>query len=105
MSTIEYDKAIRDRIPEIIKASGKESTVLQVSEQEFLAKLIEKLGEEATECQANPCLEELADMVEVIKAIVDLMGHSWQDLEQVREQKAQARGAFEKRLLLRQVKG
>lgn len=49
MRIIEYDKAIRDRIPEIIKASGKESVVLQVSEQEFLAKLIEKLGEEAAE--------------------------------------------------------
>lgn len=104
MNTIEYDKAIRDRIPEIIKASGKESTVLQVSAQEFLAKLIEKLGEEVAECQANPCLEELADMVEVIKAIVSYMGYSWQELEQVREQKAKARGAFEQRLVLRKVR-
>lgn len=104
MSVIEYDKAIRDRIPEIIKAAGKECDVVQVSEQEFLSKLIEKIGEEAEECQANPSLEELADMVEVIRAIVGLMGHSWEDLEQVREQKAQARGAFEQRLVLKQVR-
>lgn len=44
-------------------------------------------------------------MVEVIKATVSYMGYSWQDLEQVREQKAQARGAFEQRLVLRQVRG
>lgn len=105
MTVIKYDKAVRDRIPEIIAKDGKECTAEQVSEEEFLGRLIVKLGEEAAECQANPGLEELADMVEVIRAVVGYMGHTWAELEQVRAKKAEERGAFETRLVLREVRG
>lgn len=105
MTLIKYDKAIRDRIPEVIQADGKECFVEQVSAEEFLRRLITKLGEEAAECQATPGLEELADIVEVVRAVVGYLGHTWADLEQVRLVKVGERGAFEKRLVLKGVRG
>lgn len=104
MRTIHYDKAVRDRVPEIIRATGKECSVKQVSAEEFLARLLVKLGEEAAECQEQPCLEELADIVEVVRALTGGLGHSWDELEQVRQEKAASRGAFEQRLVLQEVR-
>lgn len=101
---IHYDKAVRDRIPEIIQAAGKECAVEQVSAAEFLPRLLVKLGEEAAECQEKPCLEELADIVEVVQALTGYLGHSWGELERVRQAKAASHGAFEQRLILKEVR-
>jgi hypothetical protein len=43
MKTITYNKLIRDRIPEIIEASGKTAVVEQLTDDEFLQKLDERL--------------------------------------------------------------
>ena len=104
MRVIKYDKAVRDRIPKIIQAAGKECSVQQVSAEEFLDRLLVKLGEEAAECQEKPCLDELADIVEVVRALTGCLGHSWDELERVRREKAASRGAFEQRLVLQEVK-
>jgi len=98
-----HDKAVRDRIPEIIQAAGKECAFEQVSEEVFLKLLQNKLKEEVAEYLAEPSLEELADIQEVLLAIVRLSGYSQEDLEAVRKEKAQRRGGFEKRLLLKYV--
>ena len=95
-----YNKAIRDKIPEIIKASGKEPKTRQLSDAEFLSKLEEKLVEEMKEYQDSKSPEELADILEVIYRIGQLKGS---DLEKIRIKKNQDRGAFEKNLFLIQV--
>lgn len=103
MKVITYNKAVRDLIPDIIRAQGKECTVEQIPPQDFLQLLKSKLTEEAAEYQANPSLEELADIQEVIIAILDLTGHSLDELEAVRADKARIRGGFQKRLYLKTV--
>ena len=103
MTTITYSKAVRDRIPEIIRASGKECTVEQVSPEKWLELLNEKLSEEVAEYQENPSLEELADILEIMRAIVALRGETWEELESVRAEKAEKRGGFEERLVLGEV--
>jgi predicted house-cleaning noncanonical NTP pyrophosphatase (MazG superfamily) len=95
-----YNKAIRDKIPEIIKASGKEPKTRQLPNAEFLSKLEEKLVEELKEYQDSKSPEELADILEVIYRIGQLKGS---DLEKIRIKKNQDRGAFEKNLFLIQV--
>ncbi|KAF0197166.1 MAG: hypothetical protein FD169_525 [Bacillota bacterium] len=95
MTTITYNKAVRDRIPEIIRASGKECTVEQVSPEKWLELLNQKLGEEVAEYQAEPSLEELADILEVMRSIVSLLGFEWEQLEAMREKKVRERGAFD----------
>lgn len=100
---IEYNKLIRDRIPEIIKASGKECLIEIMSEEEYINALEIKLNEELVEYQEEKDLEELADLLEVIYAITVARGHTIQELEQLRNKKLIERGGFIKRLHLKWV--
>ena len=56
-----YNKAIRDKIPEIIKESGKNCNVKKLDNSEFLIRLEKKLVEELEEYQESKNVEELAD--------------------------------------------
>lgn len=100
---MEYDKLIRDRIPEIIEKSGKKCITETMDTDTYIRYLDEKLNEELAEYQADKSLEELADLLEVIYAVVKARGCRIEELEQVRREKAEKRGAFEKRLLLKGV--
>ena len=98
-----YHKLIRDKIPAIIEAQGNSCVTEVLSQEEYLQMLHEKLSEELSEYQESKSLEELADLLEVMQAVVTARGHTWQELESVREQKYQKRGGFEGRLLLKEV--
>jgi predicted house-cleaning noncanonical NTP pyrophosphatase (MazG superfamily) len=103
MATRQYKKLVRDRIPEIIKASGKRCTTEILSDKEYLRFLDKKLTEELTEYQQEPSLEELADLLEVMQAVVKARGWTLEQLEQVRAEKAAKRGGFAKKILLKEV--
>ena len=45
-------------------------------------------------------MEELADLLEMIRAVVTARGHTWDEVERIRAAKAQRNGAFEKKLYL-----
>lgn len=98
-----YHKLVRDRIPEIIAAEGKICICEELSDSANLYFLDKKLNEELAEYQANKSLEELADLLEVMKAVVKARGWTWEELEQVRKDKASERGRFEKKILLKEV--
>lgn len=100
---IEYDKLIRDRIPEIIERSGKKCIVEVMDDVTYLQYLDQKLNEELAEYQADKSLEELADLLEVMYAVAVARGYSVEELESVRKEKAEKRGGFEKRLRLKGV--
>lgn len=95
-----YNKAIRDKIPEIIKESGKHATFKKLSDEEFLLELEKKLIEEVKEYQESKDVEELADIMEVILRISVLKGMPIGELEKIRKEKITKRGAFEKNLFL-----
>ena len=103
MSVKIYNKLIRDKIPQIIKQSGKQAIIEEVSGEEYLELLNAKLGEELQEYLDSESIEELADLVEVVYAILDYKTVSLQEFELVRKQKVTDRGAFIKRLLLKEV--
>ena len=103
MMSREYNKLVRDRIPEIIQAAGKRCIVEVLSDQEYLYFLDQKLNEELAEYQESKSLEELADLLEVMRAVVKARGWSWEELERLYTDKAEKRGTFDKRLLLRGV--
>ena len=100
---MQYHKLIRDRIPEIIEADGKTCTWETLSEEAYLQLLDKKLNEELAEYQESKSLEELADLLEVIRAVVKARGWTMEELEQVRAEKAAERGGFEKKILLKEV--
>jgi predicted house-cleaning noncanonical NTP pyrophosphatase (MazG superfamily) len=95
-----YHKAIRDKIPEIIKESGGKCEVKTLSDEEFLVELEKKLGEELKEYHESKSVEELADIVEVIQRIVNLRGSSLKEFNKIQLEKAEKRGKFEKNLFL-----
>ena len=95
-----YDKAIRDKIPDIIKKSGNSYNVKKLSDDEFLPELEKKLREEVEEYLKSKSVEELADAVEVIYRIAELKGTSKEKLEMLREEKASKRGKFNENLFL-----
>ena len=103
MSTIKYNKLVRDRIPEIIEASGKRCVCATLSDEKYLAKLDEKLNEELAEYQESKSMEELADLLEVVRAVAVARGSSMDEVEAIRRDKAAKRGGFEKKILLTEV--
>ena len=100
---LSYNKLVRDRIPEIIKSTGKRCTTEILSAEDYLRMIDAKLDEELAEYHKDQNIEELADLLEVIRAAVIARGYTIEDLERVRAEKAAKRGGFEKRILLKEV--
>lgn len=103
MKMIQYNKLVRDRIPEIIESSGKSCKIVILSEENYLQMIDAKLDEELAEYHKDQNIEELADMLEVIRAAAIARGYTLEDLERVRAEKAAKRGGFEKKILLVEV--
>lgn len=103
MGSIRYSKLVRDRIPEIIEASGRRCVCSTLSDEEYLAKLDEKLNEELAEYQESKSLEELADLLEVMRAVAAARSSSMDEVESIRRDKAAKRGGFEKKILLTEI--
>ncbi|MBW7474815.1 nucleoside triphosphate pyrophosphohydrolase [Paenibacillus oenotherae] len=99
-----YNKLVRDLIPEVIKSSGKECRTRILDEEDYQRELAIKLKEESEEYFASidpkQSLEELADMLEVIRALASVHGASWEQLEALRVKKAEQRGGFQERVYL-----
>lgn len=100
-----YNKLVRDRIPEIIRAKGGECTTRILSDEEYKNALDKKLGEELAEYLDSHNPEELVDLLEVIYACAALQELSPADLERIRAQKAEKRGGFKDKILLIESKG
>lgn len=97
---IVYNKLVRDRIPEIIESTGRTCECRVLEPDEFLAALDAKLGEELKEYNESGDIEELADLMEVLYAIVGCKGMSTEEFEKLRLSKREKRGGFDERLLL-----
>ena len=100
-------KLVRDNIPDIIRANGDEPvTKVLLDDAEFQRALKAKLQEEceeAVDADAGDLPSELADVLEVVRALAALSGLSWLEIEALAERKRAERGAFEKRLWLEDV--
>ena len=95
-----YNKLVRDRIPDIIRARGKTPIVHIADEAEYWKKLKEKLFEEAKEFDESETPEEMADILEVIHAIIACKRWDREMLREIQYKKASERGRFEKRIIL-----
>lgn len=98
---VDYNKLIRDRIPEIIRASGGSALTEVLDDARYLELADRKLDEELAEYHESGNVEELADLLEVIYAAAAARGCSAAELDAIRAKKAAERGAFEKKLLLK----
>lgn len=98
-----YNKLVRDLIPEVIKADGKECEIEIAKDEEKTALLEAKLMEEVNEYLQDKNLEELADVMEVLFGLAHNLGYSEEDLINMRNEKFKARGGFKKGIVLKGV--
>lgn len=101
-----YNKLVRDNIPNIIKNNGETPITMILNDIEYKKELEKKLYEEykeVIEATGSDRIEELADMLEVIIALAELENKNLDDVILTAEQKREKRGAFKKRILLKEV--
>lgn len=99
-----YNKLVRDKIPKIIKDKGMTPITHFASDEEYKQKLKDKLKEEVEEFLEDFNEEELADILEVIYALCDIFNIDKEELEKIREDKAEKRGKFKDKIILDKVK-
>jgi predicted house-cleaning noncanonical NTP pyrophosphatase (MazG superfamily) len=102
-------KLVRDRIPDIIRASGRVPVITTLTEGDYRAALYDKLREEVAELleaqTPDAVVEEAADILEVLIAIAAGQGATPEHVLDVAQRKRTERGAFELRLSLDAVVG
>lgn len=102
-----YKKLVRDNIPNIIESNSEIAITRILSGEEYKKELEKKLCEEYNEVlnsSNDDRIEELADMLEVMIALAELEGKTFDDIEKIRALKKEKRGGFSKRIYLEDVK-
>ena len=98
------NKLVRDNIPDIIEKNNEIAFTKVLSDDDYLIGLNKKLLEECNEVinakNKEERLEELADLLEVMKAIAKLDNYSLDNINEVAKEKALKRGAFDKKIYL-----
>ena len=103
MKEINYDKLVRDKIPNIIEMSGKICVSRIADDKEYRTKIFEKVQEELLEFESTPNVEEAADILEVVYALFDSYQLDINEIERSRVEKLYKRGGFEDRIVLEKV--
>ncbi len=103
MKKITYNKLVRDLIPEIIEKDGKKAIFKKLHVSEITKALVEKLSEEGQEFLEAVNLEELADILEIVYALIEHNDFKLEDVEKIRKLKQEQRGSFSEGIFLEYV--
>lgn len=102
-----YNKLVRDKIPQFIVGTGKKFSTRILNNEEYITELKKKCFEELEEYMEakskEDAFEELADLLEIIYALSEYHGSSIEELEQLRQIKAEERGRFKEKVFLIEV--
>ncbi|MFA2809133.1 phosphoribosyl-ATP pyrophosphohydrolase [Bacillus mycoides] len=86
-----YNKLIRNKIPQIIQANGKTPTTRILPEDEYIKEICKKTQEELTE------------YIEAKTKPHKLEGTTLEEINNIRQRKAEERGGFSNRVFLIEV--
>ena len=90
-----YNKLIRNKIPQIIKANGKTATTRILNEDEYIEEICNKTQEELTEyleaTTKEHKLEELSDLLELINALAEHEGTTLEEINNIRKKSRRKR--------------
>ena len=95
-----YNKLVRDNIPEIMIKNGAVPVTRILSDEEYLNELNKKLQEELNEYLNDGNVLELADLEEVLLAILKVKNITKEEFDNIRIEKVNKRGAFDKKIFL-----
>lgn len=95
-----YNKLVRDKIPDMIAQKGEKANIRILDDAEYLESLEKKLDEEVGEYHADKNIEELADILEVVFALAEALGHTRRELMDAYQKKRDDRGGFAERIFL-----
>ena len=98
-----YNKLVRDKIPEIIGAKSEKAKIRILNDTEYKKELDKKLVEEVNEYLEAENIEEMVDILEVIRAILEHKGVTYDEIEEKRNKKAKKRGGFKEKIFLEKV--
>ncbi len=90
-------KLVRDLVPKVI---GSEARAHRANGPELRRQLGRKLVEEAREFQAEPSMEELADLLEVVETAARVHGFPMGEVRAIQAAKAKTRGRFNEGIIL-----
>lgn len=99
-----YNKLVRDNIPEIIEADGEIPVYHTLTDSEYWKYLLEKDSEELHEVReaqtTDEVKKELADKLELIRAMAEFKGFNLDDIIAEADKKKSRNGGFQKRIFL-----
>ena len=98
-----YNKLIRDKIVERMENLGHKVTYEILNDKRYGEELDKKLKEEVNEYLDDYSVEEMADVMEVIYAILDFRGMSMEEVEKARIDKREKKGGFNNKIFLKTV--
>jgi predicted house-cleaning noncanonical NTP pyrophosphatase (MazG superfamily) len=99
----EFHKLVRDGIPALIEAEGRTPVVEVLDRTQRRPALLTKLAEEAAEAAAagdDELAEELADVLEVVRALASEVGLTFEGVVELADAKRAQRGGFNRGLFL-----
>jgi predicted house-cleaning noncanonical NTP pyrophosphatase (MazG superfamily) len=99
----EHNKLVRDKIPEMIRTSGNQCETTTLSNIDYIKALRQKLVEEAEEvaiAKDNELAEEVADVMEVIEALMAATGIEPETVKEIQQVKRSQRGGFDNKIKL-----
>jgi len=106
MRSFILNKLVRDNILADMQQTGQNPTAKKLSKAEFKAALAAKLREEASEFKIDDhkeAIKELADVMEVIDAIIEELGINPEELRSAQAERRQKRGGFKQRTFVERV--
>lgn len=98
-----YNKLIRDKNVEIMEKKGCKVTYEVLNDKRYREELDKKLKEEVNEYLEAYDIEEMADVMEVIYAMLDYTGVTMEEVEKVRLEKQNRKGGFKNKIYLKDV--
>lgn len=98
-----YNKLVRDRIPELIRESGRQYTSRVLQDEEYYQALINKVIEEMEDYRKSGDEEELADVYEALDCLMRFKNYEPLHMDYLKLMRREARGSFVDRILLEEV--
>ena len=98
-----YNKLIRDNNVKIMEDKGCKVRYEILDNERYGKELDKKLKEEVNEYLEDYSVEEMADVMEVIYAILEYRGTNMEEVEKIRIEKREKKGAFKNKVFLKDV--